>query len=835
MMQHLLRYPTRVLAPLFLGTILSCGTLFSQQAPGLKVTDQEYLGEQGLSVLLYHNVFSGIFFDQKLGGMEIILHGRRIATDGDIRLLPTPEQWDPIPTFARREADRAHDRLTAFCSYPKQGLSYRLELTAEPGGLRVAVHLDKPLPEALVGQAGFNLEFLPTAYFGKSYILDDGTGVFPRHPNGEMKKAADGNFEPLPLATGKTITLSPEDPMTRVTITSDEGPLSLYDGRNRAQNGWFVVRTLIPANRTGNAVVWHVRPNVIPGWVRQPVIGHNQVGYAPDREKVAVIELDPKFDAPKTARVLKVAPDGNITEAYQGEIKPWGKWLRYDYAKFDFSSVREPGIYMLEYAGERTVPFRIAKDIYRNRVWQPSLDTYLPIQMDHVSVREQYRIWHGLSHMDDARQAPINHQHFDGYRQGPTTDSPYKPGEHIPGLNQGGWYDAGDFDIRTPTQNEAVRDLVWAFEQFGIKWDETTVDEKARMVQIRRPDGIPDAVQQIEHGVLQILGQFKAIGHSIPGIIAPTLQQYTHLGDGGSKTDNRIYSEKMGPLETDGLRSGVPDDRWAFTNRSTPLDYLSISALAAASRVLSSYNPELAKECLATAERVWKEEHARPPVVSRSFGPMGGRAEGAEALAATELVIATKGGEPYRSRLAELMPAIRQSFGRTGWNAVRALPYMDAKFKSEFEAALREQKTRLDADLAKNPFGVPVREGATWGTAGQAAGFGTQMYFLHAAFPDIIGPEYTLQAMDYVLGTHPVTDTSWVSAVGAKSKLIAYGNNRANYTFIPGGLVPGFIVVKPDFPESKDDWPFLWFENEYVVTTATQFILLANAADTLIK
>jgi hypothetical protein len=52
--------------------------------------------------------------------------------------------------------------------------------------------------------------------------------------------------------------------------------------------------------------------------------------------------------------------------------------------------------------------------------------------------------------------------------------------------------------------------------------------------------------------------------------------------------------------------------------------------------------------------------------------------------------------------------------------------------------------------------------------------------------------------------------------IGTKSKLMAYGNNRADYTLIPGGLVPGFIVVNRDFPEFKEDWPFLWGQNEYV-------------------
>jgi hypothetical protein len=41
--------------------------------------------------------------------------------------------------------------------------------------------------------------------------------------------------------------------------------------------------------------------------------------------------------------------------------------------------------------------------------------------------------------------------------------------------------------------------------------------------------------------------------------------------------------------------------------------------------------------------------------------------------------------------------------------------------------------------------------------------------------------------------------------------------------------------VQPDFPELKDDWPFLWFENEYVVDTVTNFILTTGAANALAK
>jgi len=84
-----------------------------------------------------------------------------------------------------------------------------------------------------------------------------------------------------------------------------------------------------------------------------------------------------------------------------------------------------------------------------------------------------------------------------------------------------------------------------------------------------------------------------------------------------------------------------------------------------------------------------------------------------------------------------------------------------------------------------------------------------------------------------VLGRHPVSSVSYVSTVGTDSKLIAYGNNRADYSFIPGGVIPGVVIIQPDFPELEDTWPFLWYENEYVVDDASTFILAANAAEAL--
>ncbi len=837
--------------------LLSCLPLPGQDFT-MQVADNDYLSTQGFDVMLYDSTFHPVFVDEKNTAMQMILHGERIATNGDVRLMPTPEQWDLVAKLKSRHADKDHNLLSADLSFPSYEMDYRLEVSAEPGGVRVSVHLDKPLPEKLAGRAGFNLEFLPSIYLDKTYAVDNRVfGVFPRSPQAQMTQVprspddpkklsyqeewdqAKGYTQPLPIVTGNSILFAPEDPLHRISITSDTGPLSLFDGRNRAQNGWFVLRTLIPSGKTEGAVVWHIRPSVIPNWTRPPMIAHSQVGYAPDFPKVAILELDPKFDAPRTAKLVRLISDGSYQQVFEGPVSEPTPWLRYTYAKFDFSSVKDPGLYAIEYASHRTDLFPISKDVYR-QAWQSSLDGYLAVEMDHVSVREGYRLWHGISHLDDARQAAPHTQHFDGAWMGPNTDSPFQAGQHIPGLNVGGWYDAGDYDIRAESQYAVIEDLALAYREFNLQWDELTVDETARTVEMHRPDGVPDAVQQVRHGVLQVLGQIKSIGHPIPEIMEPNLREYTHLGDAASKTDGRIYDAKLDPHQVQGDFSGLPDDRLAFTTKEPRLQYGAAAALAAASQALKGWDDALAKECLDHAIHLWSEERAHPTPaqvppgwgISKEFVEQMVRNE--EWKATLQLLIATNGNEIYKTRVVEMFPEAQKHFGRGGWMAVLALPYMDAGFKQQVEAAVRTHVAELDKELSATPFAVPPSLGG-WGGSMEVVNLGVRMYFLHKAFPEIVGPEYTLRAANYILGTHPVSSTSYVSSVGTVSKLKAYGNNRADNTFIPGGVIPGYIIIKPNFPECIDDFGFLWFEDEYVIDVASRWVLAANAANALVN
>lgn len=835
--------PFRLIVSFFLFTHHS----FCQK---LQLNDLEYFETPGVNILVFSNQYDGFFFDEKTAGIEIIHHGVRTATGGAVRLQHTPEQWDLIPAVVDRKVDKKNNCIEVILRYKEYDFDSRVNVSAKGDGVIISVYLEKPLPEKLEGHAGFNLEFLPSAYFEKTYMVDGVPGVFPLYPSGNTKVepvdkkipqfAGHTTFDdrgrgeflvPKSLASGKTIILAPEDPERYVKIQSND-ELMLFDGRLLAQNGWYVVRSLLPAKKSGKVLEWYVAPNAIPGWKRMPVIQFSQVGYHPNQEKIAVIELD-KNDTPlKTASLFQVTSEGKYVEKFTSDLTLWGRYLRYNYLTFDFSSVKDPGLYFIQYGEQKTNPFVIGTHVYTD-IWHPTLDVWFPVQMDHMFVNEAYRVWHGIPFLDDALQAPVNHQHFDGYTMGPTTDTKYQPLERIPGLAVGGWFDAGDFDIQTDSHCSTILSFVNAWEEFGLDRDQTYIDQTTRYVDIHRPDGKPDLLQQIEHGTLNLVAQIKYIGHPVRGIVVPNLHQYHHLGDASTETDNLPYNPHLKPYETDGKSSGTLDDRWAFTNRIPSLDYSSIAALAAASRALQNYNKTLADECLSLAKNLWEERTQLDKHVDTSPFAAWSRTS-PELMAALQLYITTK-DEAYSKRFNEIVwPSLDRALPWTISVAIQACPYMDEEYKRKLKDYALKYKEYVDGLTKENPYGVPIMARG-WGGNAIIINWAITNYYVHKAFPDILGPESVYKGLNYIFGCHPYSNISFVSSVGTVSKKMTYGSNRADFRFIAGGVVPGLLLLKPDFPENKEDWPFLWGENECVINICADYIFLAAAGHALVN
>ena len=118
--------------------------------------------------------------------------------------------------------------------------------------------------------------------------MDDQTGIFPPQPNGptryeptnhnhqgnfnprkaSIEQLAGSGFSPIiaddivsePYAVGKRFTVRPDDPYSKFTIESKDTDLKLYDGRMNHNNGWFVVRSEVPAGKTKGAIEWVLTP-----------------------------------------------------------------------------------------------------------------------------------------------------------------------------------------------------------------------------------------------------------------------------------------------------------------------------------------------------------------------------------------------------------------------------------------------------------------------------------------------------------------------------------------------------------------------------------------------
>ena len=799
--------PVLVLASIILLTFLPSGiSLYGQEK--LTINDQGYFEMTGFDVMVFDDYYPG----GHQGGVTLIQNGVRVASNGDIRLgTGTPEKGP-------KKTDKATGTIEAEMNYPDLSFKYSVKVKAVDRKIVITADLVNPIPAALEGKAWFSMEIFPPVLFGKSWNMDNKTGFFPTDAYGPVA----GN-EVQPYAVGKVLTIAPEVEAQRLTFRAVKGDIQLVDGRTDRKASWFFVRTAIPAGQTKNVIEWEIEASCIKDFVYKPVIHISQVGYRPDEPKKAVIEFDRKLNINGNLEVLKINADGSKTSVLSVTPVMWGKFLRFNYAICDFTSVKDPGIYVMKYGDVTSNLFQIDTDIYSRYVWQPTLEYFLPVQMCHMRVEQGSRVWHDFCHLDDAIMAPTNLTHFDGYSQGPETFTSFKFPDHVPNLDRGGWHDAGDFDLRIESQSVTTWRLAMMYEYFGLDLDETTVDQPSRVVTINRPDGIPDAIQQVEHGVLTILGGYKGLGRLYDGMISPTRKQYGLQGDASAQTDNLIYSRDLPEGAKTAYQSSVMDDNWVFTENNAHHEFIGIATLAASSRVLKKWRPVMSDECLKAAEELYTVSAAKDMVDERI-------------AAAAELFLTTQNAK-YLDVIISQKQYILAHMQGTAW-AVGMIynKITDPLFRKDMDKAVRDYAVLVEKETASTPFGVPYKPDV-WGDGWKIQSSGVRYYFLLTGFPGVFTPGRIFNSVQYVLGCHPGENTaSFSSGVGVKSITQAYGTSRADLSYIPGGVVSGTAIIRPDFPELKDNWPFLWQQTEYVMGGGeTDFMFLVLAANKLLE
>lgn len=824
-------------------------------AQNFRITDGGYFQDKGVDVMAFYDFYP----EGHQGGVCLIMNGHRVATNGDLRFEATPGQWQPVPKQLSRKVEGntitatlqypdSSRHLTGFnpMIYPDVQLKYTVRTEAVGDHIEVTVDLDRPIPQEFIGKAGFNLEFFPGSLFGKPWIMDDKTGIYPTQPAGPLATTTpnykhSGDFHPKgtpeidfnrligygkeyspivaddvigePYAVGRKFTSRPDDPYSKVTIESLTGDLKLYDGRTNHNNGWFVLRSEIQPGATKGAVKWIITPNVVSDWMYSPVVQTSQVGYETKEEKTAVIEMDARDNLDASVDIIRVDENGEHTVKSVPTHK-WGKFLRYNYAKVDFSDITTPGLYQIKYRDSYSSIFRIDDKVFDRGVWQPVIEYFLPNQMCHMRVNEKYRVWHGMCHMDDARMAK-NENGIDGYNQEPGL-SKYAEGENVPGLAIGGWHDAGDYDLRIESQIGESYTLSQAYEQFKPDIDVTSIDQHRHITEIHQSDGKNDILQQIENGALTVVAGYKALGRPYRGIICNQLRQYVLLGDAVDMTDGK---------------RGNDDDRWVYTENNPGRDLQTAAYLAGTARVLRGFNDTLSAACLDMAKHLF----ATTDAPATRWGGNG------KFHPAVELY-RTTGDQQYLNYILAHEADFVKSVRGTGWFVASLARQWEKtgnskekKFAKDFRKALLGYKQQLDSIVNETPYGVPYRP-SIWGAGWDIQNFGYQHYFLAKNYPDIFNDSPIINALNFILGCHPGSNTaSFASGVGAVSTTTAYGNNRADWSYIPGGVVSGTAIIRPDFPELLK-FPFLWQQTEYVLGGgSSHYMFLVLAVQNLMK
>jgi len=86
---------------------------FSQQSDFV-LNKLEYLENGGVNVMAFQDIYP----KGHQSGVAVIMHGKRLATNGDIRLDETPGQWQPIPKQIDRTVDPEGNAIIVRLVYP---------------------------------------------------------------------------------------------------------------------------------------------------------------------------------------------------------------------------------------------------------------------------------------------------------------------------------------------------------------------------------------------------------------------------------------------------------------------------------------------------------------------------------------------------------------------------------------------------------------------------------------------------------------------------------------------------------------------------------------------
>ena len=691
--------------------------------------------------------------------------------------------------------------------------------------------------------AAFEVKFPTGKYTGKKYATNNRSGFYPQDVNAYELEYG---FRKIELAPGSSaLNLKVESSGSNLFLADDryykDNTFQVGADFDKTTNPSFTLKITPPAN-SGGGDDGDGRNGGSGGVSANGVIIHvNQLGYAPDDEKWAIVEDARNTGIYAVVRLQRKFKAGGWRTVRQYDVDAeesrWGS----RFLRFDFSDYSREGTYRITFNKSTSFPFRIGRNVYKDLHAQ-TIDTYVPIQMSHISVRFG-QLGHDKCFMDDGIHIGPNHDGPDNFKSLGSMEPGSQPGTHL-GLNVGGWHDAGDYDINVANNSYMVLLLSWSFERYGDKRDNYGIKWGRQDLNTNKGNKIPDIVEQIAWGSEWLLSMQKENGRVYDAVVANSHDLWCAEKAPEKLTDNKIFAGAVAPGSVSNT-SMVEDDRNVYTNTTTPNLLKFTAATAAASRVVRGYDYQLSNRLVAAAESAWKYFRSNNQIWVGQFDQYKHGKEQMMLAAAAELYRTTGKGEylnyiknnkSWIDGMSVEWPGYINSFGN--WFALPFLARLDAADNDLRDRVRKATQRWVDYNSGVeggNIFGVNIENlSRWWGSSSDYLGFASTYAILHEEFPAVVPAKRGKRYLHWVLGMHPGPDYSFVTGIGSNSPkfphsqllLDLYGGAPGG---IDGGVVPGLQLDSSGKRLNYKDHRQIPSQNEYTLDAAASFLYAAQA------
>ena len=330
------------------------------------------------------------------------------------------------------------------------------------------------------------------------------------------------------------------------------------------------------------------------------VIKVNTVGYPTTWKKIVVFNVEPEGATVKDAegKVVFTVSAGNAVER---GIDPASKdpvW------QVDITELKTPGEYFVEVGDSRSETFRIGDDVYANALTAGLKNFYF--QRCRTPLEAPHAEWEGDSYLRET----ACHAHEDiGWD---LSDYPEKKRKWAV---EGGWHDAGNFEMYIPSTAPSAQALLMAYEV--------------------RPDVFGDKALNVPES-----------GNKIPDILDEAKWGLDWILSMQDESGGFRHREAIMKWSAQGPADKEKTARW-IAGVGTASTAKAVAALAVASRVYKKFDPKFAARCAAASQAGWKWLVAHPERVMVDGkgseqplwddGPEVDSVDGARLLAAAEV------------------------------------------------------------------------------------------------------------------------------------------------------------------------------------------------------